>query len=173
MAFITEISVTELSGSTRDPGVTSFSIDVPNRTISSYSHILLDVSFPTGVFVQPILDFAIKSIDGLGLLSKRSVAKFRSQIIRPFLPPEDHPLLPLLLRTSNTGDLVQPSLDFAIKAIDGADLLYGVLRPMMVLDSKRWKPALATLPNNFSEAGHERQSLALLAVLMEHCRILG
>ncbi|EGP82206.1 uncharacterized protein MYCGRDRAFT_97728 [Zymoseptoria tritici IPO323] len=123
MAFITEISVTELSGSTRDPGVTSFSIDVPNRTISSYSHILLDVSFPTGVFVQPILDFAIKSIDGLGLLSKRSVAKFRSQIIRPFLPPEDHPLLPLLLRTSNTGDLVQPSLDFAIKAIDGADLL--------------------------------------------------
>ncbi|SMY26717.1 unnamed protein product [Zymoseptoria tritici ST99CH_1A5] len=81
--------VTELSDPTRDPGVAQSSIDVFNRMIPRYSHILLDTSSPTGDLVQPILDFAIKAIDGPDLLPKRSAAELWSRIIRPPSPPED------------------------------------------------------------------------------------
>jgi hypothetical protein len=57
--------------------------------IPRYSHILLDTSSATGDLVQPILDFAIKSLDGPDLLPKRSAAELWSRIIRPPSPPED------------------------------------------------------------------------------------
>lgn len=73
----------------QDPSVAQACIEVFHRMIPRYIHVLLDMSSPSGELVQPILDFAIKAIDGAALLPKRSAAEFWSKIIRPPSPPAD------------------------------------------------------------------------------------
>jgi hypothetical protein len=72
-----------------DPGVAQSALDVFTRMIPRYSHILLDTSSASGDLVQPILDFAIKSLSGADLLPKRSAAELWRCIIRPPSPPSD------------------------------------------------------------------------------------
>lgn len=79
--------IQSLAEPSQDPGIAQACIEVFHRMIPRYTHVLLDMSSTSGDLVQPILDFAIKAIDGADLLPKRSAAEFWSKIIKPSVLP--------------------------------------------------------------------------------------
>lgn len=85
----TSTLIQDLRQPSQDPGIAQACIEVFHRMMPRYTHVLLDMSSPSGELVQPILEFVIKAIDGADLLPKRSAAEFWSKIIKPSTPPAD------------------------------------------------------------------------------------
>jgi hypothetical protein len=80
--------VQALAEPSTDPGVAQSCIDVFNRMIPRYLHVLLDLS-GAGAPLQPIFDFAIHALDGTDLMPKRSAADFWARIVKPGVALDD------------------------------------------------------------------------------------
>lgn len=74
--------VQQLGDPSQDPGVAQSCIDVFNRMNGRYTNVLLDTA-STGESVQPILDFALKALDGVEIMPKRSATDFWARMVRP------------------------------------------------------------------------------------------
>lgn len=82
------IFLSEIGEPARDPEVAQGCIDVVNSMNPRYLNILLDTA-GSGDMVRPILDFALKALDGQDLMPKRSAAEFWAGVVKPSTAPTD------------------------------------------------------------------------------------
>ncbi|KAF2172762.1 hypothetical protein M409DRAFT_16727 [Zasmidium cellare ATCC 36951] len=94
----------------QDPGIAQSCIDVFNRMSTRYINVLLDTT-STGDSVQPILDFALKALDGPDLMPKRSAADFWARMVRP---PENATDETVITRAGHVISAYGPALSQAL-----------------------------------------------------------